>query len=102
MLIKSDIDFIETNILAITSWKYLKMAHRNSQIIALYNPPNSELSEIVFTKLSDAILNYAVCGDLNSKTFSIGCFNDEYSNGKILILEQILVVNYNGNSNKQH
>jgi len=97
MLIRSGIDFVETNIFSnlkreIVEIK-LKLAQRDCFILVYYNPPNTELSEVVFKTLSDAKLNYIVCGDLNSKTKSIGCLNDEYENGKKL--EQILI-NYNG------
>ncbi len=77
MLIRSGIDFVETNIFSnlkreIVEIK-LKLAQRDWFILVYYNPPNTELSEVVFKTLSDAKLNYIVCGDLNSKTKSIGC-----------------------------
>jgi len=97
MLIRSGIDFVETNIFSNLNREIveikLKLAQRDCFILVYYNPPNTELSEVVFKTLSDAKLNYIVCGDLNSKTKSIGCLNDEYENGKKL--EQILI-NYNG------
>ena len=86
ILIKSDLDFVETNIfsnlkLEIVEIK-IKLARRDCYILAYYNPPNVELSEVVFKTLSNANFNYIVCGDLNSKTHSIGCLNDENENGK--------------------
>jgi exonuclease III/phage gp16-like protein len=97
ILIKSDLDIAETNIfsnlkLEIVEIK-IKLARRDCYILAYYNPPNVELSEVVFKTLSNANFNYIVCGDLSSKTHSIGCLNDENEYGKNL--EQILV-NYNG------
>ncbi len=97
MLIRSNLDFVETSIfknlkLEIVEIK-IKLAQRDCHVLAYYNPPNSELSEIVFKTLSDTNSNYIICGDLNSKAHSIGCLNNENTNGKIL--EQILV-NFNG------
>jgi exonuclease III len=97
MLIRSNLDFVETSIfnnlkLEIVEIK-IKLAQRDCHVLAYYNPPNSELSEIVFKTLSDTNSNYIICGDLNSKAHSIGCLNNENANGKIL--EQILV-NFNG------
>ena len=97
MLVKSNLEFVETNIfknlkLEIVEIK-IKIAQRECYIVAYYNPPNSELSEVVFKTMSDANFNYIICGDLNSKTRSIGCLNTENANGKLL--EKILI-NYNG------
>ena len=52
MIIKSNLDFIETNIfsnlkLEIVEIK-IKLAQRDCYILAYYNPPDSELSEVVF------------------------------------------------------
>ena len=93
MLVGSDIDFIETNIFSNQNLELVKirvsLAHRDCHILAYYNPPNTKLSETVFKTLSDAILNYIVCGDLNAKTHTIGCINDDNENVKKL--EQILI-----------
>jgi len=71
----------------------IKMTQRDCHIVAYYNPPNSKLSEVVFKTMSEANFNYIICGDLNSKSHSIGCLNAENANGKLL--EKILI-NHNG------
>ena len=52
-------------------------------VLSYYNPPNCKLSEEIFNKLSQAKITFIMMGDLNSKTKSIGCIQDN-SNGSIL------------------
>ena len=64
MLIKSNLNFVETNIfsnlkLEIVEVK-IKLTQRDCYILAYYNPPDVELSEVVFKTLSDAKLNYMI------------------------------------------
>ena len=52
-------------------------------IVSYYNPPSSSQVKEIFEIASQSKINFIICGDLNAKTISI-CCNQNNTNGSFL------------------
>jgi exonuclease III len=65
----------------------IKIKTNNSDlyIISYYNPPNESVNSEMLKFIDDNFKNYVICGDLNSRSKSFGCFGNN-NNGEKLSL----------------
>ena len=94
LLINKKIKFVELNMfdhlnLELACIK-IKIKKKETLIISYYNPPTSILSKEVFRLATDSKINFIICGDLNSKSTSLGCYTNN-NNG--IILNEIITEN---------
>ena len=61
----------------------IQLKKKDLIIASYYNPPDIQLSEKVFTILSEQKKDFLVIGDLNAKTRDIGCTSTN-NNGAVL------------------
>jgi exodeoxyribonuclease-3 len=87
LIINKNIKFVELDIfdhlnLETVAIK-IKIQKLEMMIVSYYNPPSSSLAKEIFEIASQSKINFIICGDLNAKTISIGC-NQNNTNGSIL------------------
>jgi len=91
IMIKKQLKFESFNIFGNLNLEILtikiQLNKKDLIIASYYNPPDIQLSEKVFTILSEQKKDFLVNGDLNAKTRDIGCTS---TNNNGVILEHIL------------
>jgi exonuclease III len=92
LLIKNNIIFKLNNQLDEFDLETVAVSVKFNQVeillISYYNPPQQSPDARIWDKLEELKLPYIICGDLNSRTTSIGCRGDN-DNGAIL--ENIII-----------
>jgi hypothetical protein len=68
----------------------IKIQKLEMMIVGYYHPPSSSLAKEIFEIACQSKINFIICGDLNAKTISIGC-NQNNTNGSFL--EEIMNIN---------
>lgn len=75
MLIKNSISFQEDKTFSDLELELINVKltfkNQNIYILSLYNPPNRELSYVLFEKITKFYPNFRIGGDLNSKSANI-------------------------------